>query len=73
MEKKLKKTIVKVEVLMEPEDSLENMSLQHIEEECLNGAWSYQFETESETILEGEEAERACEEQGTDPSFFFYE
>jgi len=72
--KKLKKVTVKVEVLMEESQTLEGMNLTDIEAESLDGGWSYAFETVGEEIIEGHEAcEKACNAQGTDIEFFFYE
>ena len=69
---KLKKVTVEVEVLMGENDHLDGMSLEAIENECLEGDWSYAFREGKEEIIEGREAcESACLAQGSDLSFFF--
>jgi len=74
MPRRLKKVTLKVEILMEVDDSCDGRSLHQIEHECLEGDWSYRFSEEGEEIIEGDEAvEKACNEQATDVSFFFPE
>ena len=71
---KLKKVTVKVEVLMEEGQSLDGMNLTAIERESMYGNFSYSFETVDEEIIEGRDVcEKACNAQGTDIDFFFYE
>lgn len=65
-----------VEVLHEvgSKDALGGMSLTQIDYECMNGSWSMRMYDLGPTVkLNREQADKACEEQHTDPSFFFEE
>ena len=73
-EPKLRKVTVEIEILMEVEESIDGMSLHQIESECLDGGWSYAWKQTKDEIIEGDEAiQKACNAQGTDPSFFYHE
>jgi len=70
--RKLKKVIVSIEILMEANDDVSGRSLHQIEDECLDGGWSYQMSEDESVIIEGDKAiEEACGKQATDPAFFF--
>lgn len=67
----LAKTIVKVEILHPPDDDVSGCSLEQIYNESMNGGWSMVSSIEEVVPLTKEKAIVECDNQGTDPSFFF--
>ena len=73
-EMKLRKVTIQVEILMEENHDHTNMDLTEIEHESIEGEWSYDYKTVGNEVLVGEKAcKEACDKQGTDLSFFFFD
>ena len=68
-DRKFYKTVVKFTVLSE-EPIPDGMSLENIAAQCMTGDWSMGDASQKETELNGKQAARALEKQGSDPGFF---
>ncbi len=69
----IKKTILTIEVLSDVNDNPSSMDIANVIEESINGGFSMQVINGGSTILNGKEAIKACNDQGTDPYFFVVE
>lgn len=72
MKYNLKRVKVELDILMlVDDDRLGNMSLADIGYECEDGEWSLTMREVSSQILNGEKlCQKACDEHGTDLTFF---
>ena len=70
MEKKIYKSVLKIEILSE-EPIEDGYSLNDISYQITDGDWSGDTDRENRNIeLQGKEAAEACINQGTSPEFF---
>jgi hypothetical protein len=68
-DRKFFKTVVKFTVLSE-EPIPDGMSLENIAAQCMTGDWSMGNASQKETEINGKQAARELEKQGSDPGFF---
>jgi hypothetical protein len=72
--KKIKRTVLKVTVLSDEDESPGSMDLADIAREMDTGSFVGEFETEKTEIIEGREAiEKACEDVRSEGGFFLWD